>query len=166
MIVLIRSPLGATLTALTVLAVMLFVLSSLDRNAGRAADGDLKVQEIRASSAPLLAADLAGFAERRRREGHGGQGLVDAWLAQYRSTARQDMRSWLAYHDAHVSAGADGVRIETSSGPKTDGWFRIEVDRAETRIALTCGGSPAPGCVRGRWSLEPFGHSRAYLLGR
>jgi hypothetical protein len=32
-------------------------------------DVNRRVREIRASSAPLLASDLAGFRERRRREG-------------------------------------------------------------------------------------------------
>src|SRR5688572_22059700 len=132
MIVAIRNPLGAALAALIALAV--FGLSSLDDEGRRTGDGNRKVREIRASSAPLLAADLAGFAERRRREGRGMSGLVEAWLAQYRDDAREDMRDWLGYHDARVSAGVGLVRIETSSGPDTGGWFRIEVDRARDRV--------------------------------
>jgi hypothetical protein len=75
------------------------------------------------------------------------------------------MRDWLDYHDARVGATAAGSWVETSSGPGTDGWFRIEVDRRAGRVELTCGGEPAPGCASGRWRLVRFGHVSSYLLG-
>jgi hypothetical protein len=117
------------------------------------------VLRIRASSAPLIAADLAGVWDRRP-----DSDLLPVWLAQYSGDDRRQMRDWLSYHHARVSAGAVRLRVETSSGPGTDGWFRLEVDRRAGRVALTCGGSPAPGCTGGRWRLDRFGLIPADLL--
>jgi len=71
MLVLVRNPIGAGLSLLAVLALAAFVLSTLDGEGGALPDGDRRVREIRASSAPLIASDLAGFQERMRREGRG-----------------------------------------------------------------------------------------------
>jgi hypothetical protein len=54
-----------------VVAFAAFLLSTLDDEGGGVRDGNRRVREIRASSAPLIASDLAGFQERMRREGRG-----------------------------------------------------------------------------------------------
>jgi hypothetical protein len=94
MLIAIRSPLGAALGGDDV----------------RTGTGDRKVREIRASSAPLLASDLAGFRERRRHESHGGADLLDAWVAQFPDDARGGMRDWLEYHDARTGRLTGGWR--------------------------------------------------------
>ena len=71
MLVLVRNPVGAGLSLLAVPAFVAFALSTLEGEGGGAGDGDRRVREIRASSAPLIASDLAGFQERMRREGRG-----------------------------------------------------------------------------------------------
>jgi hypothetical protein len=165
MLIAIRSPLGAALAAGLAMAAAAFALSALGGDGVRDGEGDRKVREIRASSAPLLASDLAGFRERRRREGSGDVPLLTAWLAQYPTDDRRGMRDWLDYHAVRTGSLAGGFYVETSTGPGTDGWFRIEVDRAARRVELTCGGRPAPGCSGGRWRLHDFGLTRSYLLG-
>jgi hypothetical protein len=162
---LVRNPLGGVLAALLAAAAVALALSPLGNEGTSAGEGDRRVLQIRASSAPLLASDLAGFLERRRRAGRGDADLVAAWLAQYPDSERDEMRDWLDYHDARVGEAAGGPWVETSSGPGTDGWFRIEVDRAAGRVELRCGGEPAPGCAAGRWRLERFGLTPGYLLG-
>jgi hypothetical protein len=128
------------------------------------------VERIRADSAPLVAADLAGFQERRRREGRDyareTEALVADWLAQFDSEHRGQMREWAQYHGVHATATRRGFVIETASAPTADGWFRLAVDRRTRTVAATCGGDPAPGCVNGRWRIRDYGLVRAYLLGR
>jgi hypothetical protein len=170
MLVLVRHPLGAGASALALLALLAFVLSGLDDDGGGVRDGDQKVREIRASSAPLIASDLAGFQERRRREGRAyardTEALVSAWLGQFEADERRGMRDWTEYHGVLASATASGFVVETSSAPGTDGWYRLKVDRRAGRIRATCGGTPAPGCRRGRWRIGSHGLNKRYLLGR
>ena len=165
MLAVIRNPIGPVLAALLATAGVIFALSSFNNEGSREADPNRRVREIRASSAPLLASDLAAFIERRRRSGLSDADPVAAWLSQFPRNDRGEMRDWLDYHDARIGVTATGYRLETSSGPGTDGWFRVEVDRRSRRVSATCGGEPAPGCASGRWRLEGFGHASSYLLG-
>jgi hypothetical protein len=158
MLVVIRNPVALLLGALLASASVVFALAGMG-NEDRRLGGDSKVLRIRASSAPLLASDLAGFWDRRR-----DADVLSGWLAQYPADDRPGMRDWLSYHDARVSAGRARLRVETSSGPGTDGWFRLEVDRRASRVEPRCGGWPAPGCVRGRWRLDDFGLRPSDLL--
>ncbi len=128
------------------------------------------MREIRASSAPLIASDLAGFQERMRRDGRGyapdTETLVDAWLTQFPRRERRKMRDWTDYHGVQGSATSSGFVVETMSAPDADGWYRLEVERKAGRIAATCGGRPTPGCTDGRWRLQAHGLPASYLLGR
>ena len=160
MLVVIRYPVALLVGALLALAGVAFALTGMG-DEGRRSGGDAKVLRIRASSAPLLASDLAGFWDRGR-----DANVLSGWLAQYSGDDRGRMRDWLEYHDVRVSAGRTRLRVETSSGPGTDGWFRIEVDRHAGHVELRCGGEPAPGCRSGRWRLDRFGLRPADLLGR
>jgi hypothetical protein len=170
MLVVMRHPIGAGLSALALLAFLAFVLSTMDGGATGVRDGDRRVLEIRAESAPLIASDLAQIQERRRRAGLGyardTDALVAAWLRQFDTGERHDMREWSEYHGAHASATATRFVVETSSGPGADGWYRLEVDRRAGRVERTCGGEPTPGCVRGRWPADSHGLSDRYLLWR
>ena len=153
------------MSALALLSFLAFVLSSVQGSPHR----DRKVERIRASSAPLVAADLAGFQERRRREGRGyardTEALVADWLTQFDAEHRGQMREWTQYHGVHATATRRDFMIETVSAPAADGWYRLTVDRRAHRVSATCGGSPAPGCVHGRWQTEDHGLIRRYLLG-
>jgi hypothetical protein len=71
MLVPFRHPVGIAVSALALLSFLGFVLASVYGEPAGVRGRDLKVERIRASSAPLVAADLAGFQERRRREGRG-----------------------------------------------------------------------------------------------
>jgi hypothetical protein len=128
------------------------------------------VREIRASSAPLIASDLAGFQERMRREGRGYARntvpLIDAWLRQFPRSERREMRDWTEYHGVQASATSSGFAIETASAPDANGWYRLEVERKTGRIAATCGGGPTPGCADGLWRFQAHGLPASYLLGR
>jgi hypothetical protein len=170
MLIVVRHPIGAVVSLLAVVAFAAFALSTLDDGSAGARDGNRKVREIRASSAPLIASDLAGFQERMRREGRGyapdTEALIDAWLRQFPRRERRRMRDWTEYHGVQASATKAGFTIETASAPDADGWFRLEVERRAGRIAASCGGSPAPGCVEGRWRLHAHGLVARYLLGR
>jgi hypothetical protein len=170
MLITIRSPFGLAIAAALLAAFLAFGLTRLGDKAEQAATANDKVRQIRAESAPLLASDLIQYQERRRREGQpyaaNTAELVDGWLVQFGERNREQMLDWIAYHDATGGAGSYRAWAETSSGPGTDGWFRVEVDRAARTVEATCGGSPAPGCVAGRWSVEEFGLSDSYLLGR
>jgi len=152
------------------LALFAFILSTLDQGAGAVHDGNRRVREIRASSAPLIASDLAGFQERVRREGRGyardTDALINAWLKQFPRRERHEMRDWTGYHGVQASATGSGFAIETMSAPEADGWYRLAVERKAGRISATCGGSPAPGCVEGRWRFQAHGLPASYLLGR
>jgi hypothetical protein len=170
MLITIRSPFGVAIAAGLVAAFLALGLTRLGDKAERAATANDKVRQIRAESAPLVASDLIQYQERRRRAGQpyaaNTAELVDGWLVQFGEDNREQMLDWIAYHDATGGAGASRAWAETSSGPGTDGWFRVEVDRAAGRVDATCGGSPAPGCVAGRWAIGEFGLSAEYLLGR
>jgi hypothetical protein len=170
MLVGIRHPVGIGVSALALLSFLAFVLSSVYGEAGGAGGRDPKVERIRADSAPLIASDLAGFQERRRRAGRGyapdTEALVGDWLTQFGAEHRRQMREWTRYHGVRASATRHGFAIETLSVPGADGWYRLEVDRRARRVAATCGGDPAPGCVDGRWAIAAFGQVRGYLLGR
>ena len=84
---------GAILLSLALFAV--FLLSALDERTGAVRDGDRRVLRIRAGSAPLVASDLAGFQERRRREGRGyardTDALVAAWVRRLEPRERDEM---------------------------------------------------------------------------
>ena len=166
MLVAFRHPVGIAVSALALLSFLVFVLSSVQGAPGR----DRKVERIRADSVPLVAADLAGFQERRRREGrdyaHDTEALVADWLAQFDSEHRGQMREWTQYHGVHATATRRGFVIETASAPAADGWYRLAVDRRTRTVSATCGGDPAPGCTGGRWRVRDYGLVRAYLLGR
>ena len=170
MLIVVRHPIGAGLSLLAVLAFAAFALLALDDESGAMRDGDRRVREIRASSAPLIASDLAGFQERMRRQGRGyapdTDALIDAWLTQFPRHDRRKMRDWTGYHGVQASATRVGFVIETASAPDADGWYRLEVERAAGRITTSCGGSPAPGCVEGRWRFQAHGLPASYLLGR
>ncbi len=170
MLVVVRHPISAGVSLVGLLALLAFVLSMLEGGVGVAHDGDRRVREIRASSAPLIASDLAGFQERLRREGLGyardTDALIDAWLKQFPRRDRHEMRDWTGYHGLQASATRSGFVIETMSAPEADGWYRLEVRRKAGRISATCGGSPAPGCVGGRWRIQSHGLVASYLLGR
>jgi hypothetical protein len=169
MLVLIRHPVGFV-SALSLLAFLALILSTLGDPAGAVRGGDRRVLEIRAESATLIASDLAGFQERWRREGHGyargTEALLGAWLTQFDRQDRRRMRDWTEYHGVHASASGSAFVVETSSGPGTDGWYRLAVDRRAGRVAARCGGSPAPGCANGRWRIGTHGLDVSYLLGR
>jgi hypothetical protein len=170
MVILVRNPIGAGLSLLAVLAFAAFVLSALGSEGGVARDGDRRVREIRASSATLIASDLAGFQERVRRDGRGylpdTDALIDEWLKQFPRGERRKMRDWTGYHGVDASATRSGFVVETLSAPGANGWFRLEVEREAGRITATCGGSPAPGCRKGRWHYQAHGLPARYLLGR
>jgi len=169
MLVLVRNPIGAGVSLLAMLAFLAVVLSSLDDSAaGR--DRDRTVREARATSAPLIASDLAGFQERMRRQGRGyardTTALIHAWLRQFPRRDWGKMRDWANYHGAEGSATKSGFVVETMSAPDADGWFRLEVRRRAGRIIATCGGSLAPGCREGHWRFSSHGLPASYLLGR
>jgi hypothetical protein len=170
MVILVRHPVGAGLSLLAVAAFAAFVLTALADRGGAARDGDRRVREIRASSAPLIASDMAGFQERMRRDGRGyapdTETLVAAWLTQFPRGERRKMRDWTEYHGVEGSATSSGFVIETMSAPDADGWYRLEVERKAGRITATCGGWPTPGCTEGRWRYEAHGLPASYLLGR
>jgi hypothetical protein len=170
MLVVVRHPIGAGVSLVGLLALLAFVLSMLDDGAGGVHDGNRRVREIRASSATLIASDLAGFQERMRREGRGyardTDALISAWLEQFPRRDRREMRDWTGYHGVQASATSSGFVIETMSAPEADGWYRLEVERNAGRISATCGGSPAPGCVGGRWRIQAHGLPASYLLRR
>jgi hypothetical protein len=170
MVILVRNPIGAGLSLLALVAIAAFVLAAIDDGGGAARDGNRRVREIRASSAPLIASDLAGFQERMRRQGRGyapdTRALIDAWLTQFPRRDWHEMRDWTGYHGVQASATRSGFVIETMSAPEADGWYRLEVERKAGRISATCGGSPAPGCVGGRWRIQRHGLVASYLLGR
>jgi len=170
MLVPFRHPVGIAVSALALLSFLGFVLASVYGQPAGVRGRDLKVERIRASSAPLVAADLAGFQERRRREGRDyareTEALVADWLAQFDSEHRGQMREWTQYHGVHATATRRGFVIETASAPAADGWFRLAVDRRTRTVSATCGGDPAPGCTGGRWRIRDYGLVRAYLLGR
>jgi hypothetical protein len=170
MLVLVRHPLGAGGALLSLALFAAFLLSTLSEGAGAVREGDPRVLEIRAESAPLVASDLASFQERRRRDGagyaRGTDALVSEWTQQFPRRDRDEMLDWTRYHGAHATATRSGFTIETSSGPGASGWFRIEVDRAGGRVERTCGGDPAPTCRAGRWPKDAHGTPDTYLLGR
>jgi hypothetical protein len=170
MLVPFRHPVGIAVSALALLSFLGFVLASLSGEPVGVRGRDLKVERIRASSAPLVAADLAGFEERRRREGRGyardTEALLSDWLTQFDREHRRQMREWTGYHGVRASATRTRFVIETMSAPMADGWYRLVVDRRARRVSATCGGDPAPGCAHGRWRIEDHGLVRRYLLGR
>ena len=170
MVVLVRHPVGAGLSLLGLVTFVAFVLSALVDEGGAARDGNRRVREIRASSAPLIASDLAGFQERMRRDGRGyardTEALVDAWLTQFPRRERRKMRDWTQYHGVQASATRSGFAIQTASAPDADGWYRLDVERKAGRIVATCGGAPTPGCADGRWRFQAHGLVASYLLGR
>jgi len=170
MLVLVRHPLGAGAMLLSLALLAAFLLSTLDEPSGAVRDGDRRVLEIRATSAPLLASDFAGFQERRRREGRGyargTDALVAAWVRQFEPRERDEMIEWSRYHGTHASATRRGFVVETSSGPGASGWYRLEVDRRAGTVERTCGGDPAPTCRKGRWPKDAHGAVDSYLLGR
>jgi hypothetical protein len=165
-----RHPVGIAVSALALVSFLGFVLASVYGEPGGVRGRDLKVERILASSAPLVASDLAGFQERRRREGRGyaldTDALVSDWLTQFDREHRREMREWTQYHGVQASATRTRFVIETMSAPAADGWFRLVVDRRAGRVSATCGGDPAPGCVNGRWSTLDHGLVRSYVLGR
>ena len=165
-----RYPVGLALGSLALTALLVLFFLKLVWPGDAAVQRDRKVERILADSAPLVAADLAGFQERRRREGRGyardTEALVGDWLTQFGAEHRRQMRDWTQYHGVQASAGRHGFVVETSSAPAADGWYRLKVDRRARRVSATCGGSPAPGCVGGRWRIEDHGLVRRYLLGR
>jgi hypothetical protein len=59
-LVAVRHPIGAGVSLVALLALLAFTLSTLDEGPGAVHDGNRRVREIRASSAPLIASDLAG----------------------------------------------------------------------------------------------------------
>jgi hypothetical protein len=82
MLVPFRHPVGIAVSALALLSFLGFVLASVYGEPAGVRGRDLKVERIRASSAPLVAADLAGFQERRRREGRGYASDTQSLLAR------------------------------------------------------------------------------------
>ena len=164
-----RNPTGATLAALLVAGVAVLVFLGIDGWADGEGRGERRVLEIRAQSASLIAADVAQFEERRRREGDGyaaGETLLADWLGQFPSAERERMLDWSHYHALRADTRPGGFAVRTSSGPGTSGFFRVEIDREAGTVSATCGGDPAPRCVNGRWRVEQHGLERAYLLGR
>ncbi len=170
MVVLVRNPIGAGAGLLALLAFLALTLSMLDGSAGAGGDGNRTVREARATSAPLIASDLAGFQERMRRQGRGyapdKETLLDRWLTQFPPRERRKMLNWTEYHGVQASATGSGFVVETVSAPDANGWFRLEVRREAGRIIATCGGSPAPGCSEGHWRYSAHGLPASYLLGR
>ena len=55
--------------------------------------------------------------------------------------------------------------LEGGAGGVDEGDHRLEVERKAGRIHATCGGSPAPGCIGGRWRIQAHGLPASYLLG-
>jgi hypothetical protein len=131
--------------------------------------GDARVTRIRAGSASLVAADVAQVQTRRARRGlpfaRDTGALLRAWLAQWKKPRVRDrMRDWAEYHGLRASAGRERFVVRTSAGPGTSGWFRLAVDDRTDRVTATCGGTPAPGCRRGRWNPTDHGHAPRYYL--
>jgi hypothetical protein len=170
MLVLVRNPIGVGAGLVALLAFLALLLTTLGDSAGAGRDRNRTVRESRATSATLIASDLAGFQERMRRQGRGyapdTATLVHAWLRQFPRRDWRMMRDWTEYHGLHASATSSGFVLETMSAPDADGWFRLEVRRAAGRIVATCGGSPAPGCSDGHWRVSAHGLPASYLLGR
>ena len=165
-----RHPVGIAVSALALLSFLGFVLASVYGDPGRVRGRDLRVERIRATSAPLVASDLAGFQERRRREGRGyardTESLVNDWLTQFDAEHHRLMRDWTEYHGVKASATRTRFVVETISTPTAGGWYRLAVDRRARQVNATCGGNPAPGCVNGQWRIAEYGLIRRYLLGR
>jgi hypothetical protein len=170
MLVLVRNPIGAGAGLVALLAFLALLLTTLGDSAGAGGDRNRTVREARATSATLIASDLAGFQERMRRQGRGyapdTDTLVDAWLRQFPRSEWRRMRDWTEYHGLQASATRSGFAIETMSAPDANGWFRLEVRRAAGHIVATCGGSLAPGCTNGHWRYSAHGLPASYLLGR
>ena len=170
MLAVIRYPLGGAVSLVALLTAIALVVMSVGDDSPAVRDGNHRVREILASSAPLIASDLAGFQERRRREGRGyardTEGLVADWLRQFDAKDRRRMREWTRYHGVDATGTASGFVVETSSAPDADGWYRLEVERRAGRVTATCGGAPATGCRDGHWRIERHGLIRRYLLGR
>jgi len=169
-LVLVRHPLGVAASLLSLALLAALLLSTLGEGDDAVRGADRRVLEIRAESAPLVASDLAGFQERRRREGRGyardADALLAAWVLQWKPRERDGMRDWARYHGTHAGATRSGFLIETSSGPGASGWFRLEVDRRAGTVERTCGGDPAPTCRAGHWPKNAHGAVDSYLLGR
>jgi hypothetical protein len=164
----VRNPIAAALAALLVVALAVGAYLGLDSWENGEGRGERRVLEIRARSAPLIAADVARFEENRRREGRdyaAGETLLADWLAQYPRGERPRMLEWTRYHSLRTDTRAGGFSVRTASGPGVSGFFRIDVDRDARTVRATCGGDPAPGCVAGRWRVESQGLRRSYLLG-
>jgi hypothetical protein len=68
-LVLVRHPLAVAASLLPLALLAALLLSTLGEGDHAVRGGDRRGLEIRAQSAPLVASDLAGFQERRRREG-------------------------------------------------------------------------------------------------
>ena len=96
-----RYPVGLALGSLALTALLVLFLPKLVGPGDPAVQRDRKVERILADSAPLVAADLAGFQERRRREGSGyardTEALVGDWLTQFGAKHRRQMREWTQY---------------------------------------------------------------------
>ena len=148
MLVPFRHPVGIGVSALALLSFLAFALSSVYGEPGGLGGRDRKVERILATSAPLLAADFAGFQERRRREGRGyardTETLVAYCLEQFPAKHRRKMRGWTEYHGLQAGATRQGFVIETMSAPAADGWYRLEVDRRAQRVSATCTDSESP----------------------
>ena len=101
MLVPFRHPVGIAVSALALAALLILAVLKLTSPGDAPVQRDRKVERIRASSAPLVAADLAGFQERRRREGRGyardTEALVGDWLTQFGAKHRRQMREWTQY---------------------------------------------------------------------
>jgi hypothetical protein len=170
MLVGVRHPLGLGVSLLGLLVFLAFLLETQGEGSRTVHRADPKVDRILASSAPLIASDLAGFQERRRRQGLGylrdTESLVSAWVAQFGAKDRDRMRDWTRHHGLYATATRSGFVIETSSAPGRDGWYRLTVDRRAGIVTSKCGGNPAPGCRAGRWQIESRGLNERYLLGR
>jgi hypothetical protein len=166
--VIVRNPVAAALAALLVVSVAVLGFLGIEGWADGEGQGDRRVLEIRAESASLIAADVAQFEERRRREGEGyaaGETLLADWLGQFPRDERGRMLEWTRYHSLRTDTRPGGFTVRTSSGPGASGFFRIEVDREAGTVSATCGGDPAPRCTNGRWRVEQHGLPRGYLLG-
>jgi hypothetical protein len=170
MLVYIRHPVGIGATALSLLLFLAFLLSSVYGNESGVRRADPKVDRILATSAPLIASDLATFQERRRRMGLAylpdTDALVSAWARAFPERNRAEMRDWTGYHGVQATATRSRFSIETLSAPGRSGWYRLTVDRRTGRVIARCGGDPSPGCRAGRWRIEDHGLVRRYLLGR
>jgi hypothetical protein len=170
MLVGIRHPVGLAAVSLAAIALLVLLFQQLAYPGGAAVRGDEKVDRILADSAPLIVSDLAGFQERRRRQGRGyaldTDRLIAAWTRQFRAKDRRQMREWTRYHGLEASATRSAFVIEALSAPGRTGWYRLTVDRGAHAITARCGGDPSPGCHSGRWRIEKYGEVRGYLLGR